>query len=311
MNPFAELHPTIYRVLAGLIGMLVVVTGIVAWNERGKSRTSELWLRVTSWWTILTLFAGSILLGIKGTLWLLGFVSYLALKEYFSLIPTRRSDRRVLFWAYLAIPLQYYWVYIGWYGMFLIFIPVYLFLLIPLRKVLIGETEGFLRSVGTIHWGLMITVFSLSHAGYLMVLPASVSPVGGAGLLLFLVVLTELNDVMQYVWGKSLGHRKVAPSVSPGKTWGGLAGGIGTTMLLAWIAAPWLTPFNNYEAVAAGLLIGLFGFIGDITISAVKRDIGIKDSGQLIPGHGGILDRVDSLTYTAPLFFHYLYFLHY
>jgi phosphatidate cytidylyltransferase len=311
MNPFAELHLTIYRVLAGLIGVLVVVTAIVAWRERGKSRTIELWLRVTSWWTILTLFAGSILLGIKGTLWLLGFVSFLALKEYFSLIPTRRSDRRVLFWAYLAIPLQYYWVYIGWFGMFLIFIPVYLFLLIPLRKVLIGETEGFLRSVGTIHWGLMITVFSLSHAGYLMVLPASVSPVGGAGLLLFLVVLTELNDVMQYVWGKSLGHRKVAPSVSPGKTWGGLAGGIGTTMLLAWIAAPWLTPFNNYEAVAAGLLIGLFGFIGDITISAVKRDIGIKDSGQLIPGHGGILDRVDSLTYTAPLFFHYLYFLHY
>jgi phosphatidate cytidylyltransferase len=311
MNPFAELHPTIYRVLAGLIGVLVVVTAIVAWRERGQSRGSELWLRVTSWWTILTLFAGSILLGIKGTLWLLGFVSFLALKEYFSLIPTRRSDRRVLFWAYLAIPLQYYWVYIGWFGMFLIFIPVYLFLLIPLRKVLIGETEGFLRSVGTIHWGLMITVFSLSHAGYLMVLPASVSPVGGAGLLLFLVVLTELNDVMQYVWGKSLGHRKVAPSVSPGKTWGGLAGGIGSTMLLAWIAAPWLTPFNNYEGVAAGLLIGLFGFIGDITISAVKRDIGIKDSGQLIPGHGGILDRVDSLTYTAPLFFHYLYFLHY
>lgn len=311
MSPFAELHPTIYRVLAGLIGVLIVVTAIVAWKERGKSRNSELWLRVTSWWTILTLFAGSILLGIKGTLWLLGFVSFLALKEYFSLIPTRRSDRRVLFWAYLAIPLQYYWVYIGWFGMFLIFIPVYLFLLIPLRKVLIGETEGFLRSVGTIHWGLMITVFSLSHAGYLMVLPASVSPVGGAGLLLFLVVLTELNDVMQYVWGKSLGRRKVAPTVSPGKTWGGLAGGIGTTMLLAWIAAPWLTPFNDTEALAAGLLIGMFGFIGDITLSAVKRDIGIKDSGQLIPGHGGILDRVDSLTYTAPLFFHYLYFLHY
>ena len=311
MNPFAELHPTIYRVLAGLIGLLVVITAMVAWRERGQSRNSELWLRVTSWWTILTLFAGSILLGIKGTLCLLGFVSFLALKEYFSLIPTRRSDRRVLFWAYLAIPLQYYWVYIGWFGMFLIFIPVYLFLLIPLRKVLIGETEGFLRSVGTIHWGLMITVFSLSHAGYLMVLPATVSPVGGAGLLLFLVVLTELNDVMQYVWGKTLGRRKVAPMVSPGKTWGGLAGGIGTTMLLAWIAAPWLTPLNDTQALAAGLLIGMFGFIGDITLSAVKRDIGIKDSGQLIPGHGGILDRVDSLTYTAPLFFHYLYFLHY
>ena len=129
--------------------------------------------------------------------------------------------------------------------------------------------------------------------------------------MLYLVVLTELNDVAQYLWGKATGRRKVAPTVSPGKTYGGLLGGLATTVLLAWAAAPWLTPFDTYQALAAGLIIGLFGFVGDITLSAVKRDIGIKDSGSLIPGHGGILDRVDSLTYTAPLFFHYLYYLHY
>jgi phosphatidate cytidylyltransferase len=311
MNPFVLPHPHVLLLLGGLYVALVFATALVAWKLQGQPKGGELWLRMTSWWKIITLFSVAILIGPQGAVWLLGFVSFLALKEYFSLIPTRRADRRVLFWAYLAIPLQYYWAYIGWYGMFIIFIPVYLFLLVPLRKVLIGETQGFLHSVGTIHWGLMTTVFSLSHAAFLMALPAEGSPAGGAGLLLFLVVLTELNDVMQYVWGKSIGRTKVAPSVSPGKTWGGLAGGVGTTVLLAWLLAPWLTPLDDLHAILAGLLIGLFGFIGDITISAVKRDIGIKDSGSLIPGHGGILDRVDSLTYTAPLFFHFLYFLHY
>lgn len=311
MVMFEHLHPRVLLVLGGLALLLLLATLVVVWITRGRPPGNELRLRVQSWWLILGLFALAILLGTKGAVWLFGLVSFLALKEYFSLIPTRRSDRRVLFWAYVSIPLQYYWVAIGWYGMFIIFIPVYLFLLVPLRKVLIGETEGFLHSVGTIHWGLMTTVFSLSHAAFLLALPEQISPAGGAGLLLYLVVLTELNDVAQYLWGKSLGKRKVAPSVSPGKTYGGLLGGVFTTVLLAWFAGPWLTPLNGYQALAAGLIIGVFGFVGDISISAVKRDIGIKDSGSLIPGHGGILDRVDSLTYTAPLFFHYLYYLHY
>lgn len=311
MVMFEHLHSRVLLVLGGLALLLLLATLVVAWITRGRPPGNELRLRVKSWWLILGLFALAILLGAKGAVWLFGLVSFLALKEYFSLIPTRRSDRRVLFWAYLSIPLQYYWVAIGWYGMFIIFIPVYLFLLVPLRKVLIGETEGFLHSVGTIHWGLMTTVFSLSHAAFLLALPEQISPAGGAGLLLYLVVLTELNDVAQYLWGKSLGKRKVAPNVSPGKTYGGLLGGVFTTVLLAWFAGPWLTPLSGYQALAAGLIIGVFGFVGDISISAVKRDIGIKDSGTLIPGHGGILDRVDSLTYTAPLFFHYLYYLHY
>lgn len=311
MVMFEHLHSRVLLVLGGLALLLLLATLVVAWITRGRPPGNELRLRVKSWWLILGLFALAILLGAKGAVWLFGLVSFLALKEYFSLIPTRRSDRRVLFWAYLSIPLQYYWVAIGWYGMFIIFIPVYLFLLVPLRKALIGETEGFLHSVGTIHWGLMTTVFSLSHAAFLLALPEQISPAGGAGLLLYLVVLTELNDVAQYLWGKSLGKRKVAPNVSPGKTYGGLLGGVFTTVLLAWFAGPWLTPLSGYQALAAGLIIGVFGFVGDISISAVKRDIGIKDSGTLIPGHGGILDRVDSLTYTAPLFFHYLYYLHY
>jgi phosphatidate cytidylyltransferase len=246
------------------------------------------------------------------SLFLFGFLSFLALKEYLSLIPTRRADRRVLFWTYLAILAQYYWVGIAWYGLFIIFIPVYMFLFLPIRMILIGETEGFLKAAGTLHWGLMTTVFCLSHAAYLLVLPEEVNPAaGGAGLLLFLVFLTELNDILQYIWGKLLGQHKIIPKVSPNKTWEGFLGGVVTTTFVAVLLAPWLTPLNLWQSGFAGILIATAGFFGDVSISAIKRDLGIKDSGNLLPGHGGILDRVDSLTYTAPLFFHFIYYLHY
>jgi CDP-diglyceride synthetase len=184
-------------------------------------------------------------------------------------------------------------------------------LLIPARMVLAGETEGFLKAAGTLHWGLMTTVFSLSHAAYLLALPSETNTAGGAGLLFFLVFLTQFNDVAQYTWGKVFGKDPVVPKVSPKKTQQGLAGGVLTTLLASWVIAPYLTPLNHQEALLAGLLIGLGGFLGDVVISAIKRDIGVKDSGSLIPGHGGIMDRVDSLTFTAPLFFHFLYYLHY
>ena len=228
------------------------------------------------------------------------------------MITTRRADRRVVFWAFLAIPVQFYWVAIGWYGMFIIFIPVYLFLLIPARMVLIGETQGFLKAAGTLHWGLMITVFSISHAAYLLALPENpAAPAGGAGLLFYLVFLSQFNDVAQYTWGKLFGKHPVVPKVSPKKTVEGLLGGVLTTTLIGWLIAPYLTPLSGWWALLAGLIIGLSGFFGDVVISAVKRDIGVKDSGTLIPGHGGIMDRIDSLTFTAPLFFHFLYYLYY
>jgi phosphatidate cytidylyltransferase len=223
----------------------------------------------------------------------------------------------VLFYAYLAIPIQLYLVYIGWYGLFTIFIPVYMFLFLPLRMVLIGETEGFLAAAGTLYWGLMITVYSLSHVAYLLKLPNpgggtwNDSAPAGVTLVLFLIMCTQLNDVFQYLWGKSIGRRKVAPRVSPGKTWGGLLGGVVTTILLATIVGARMTPLSRGESAIAGLIIGLGGFFGDLTESALKRDLHIKDSGSVLPGHGGILDRVDSLTFTAPLFFHYIRYTHF
>ncbi len=305
---FSGLTPVLQWAMAGIFGLLLVATLIVFVLRRVNPERdyAELGLRVRSWWVMAAIFLVALALSRTVSLVFLALVSFLALKEYLSLIPTRRADRRVLLWAYLAIPIQYLWVGAEWYGMFIIFIPVYAFLLLPVQMVLIGETSGFLKAAGTLHWGLMTTVFSLSHAAYLLVLPAGENPgAGGPGLLLFLVFLTQFNDVSQFVWGKTLGRAKALPKVSPGKTQAGVVGGVITTTVLAMLMAPWLTPLVWYEALAAGVLISLGGFLGDVSISAVKRDIGVKDSGGLLPGHGGILDRIDSLTYTAPLFFHF------
>lgn len=306
--------PPVLYALGGIFAVLAVATLVVRFLRwrRPSVDDRELAQRVNSWWVMVSVFTLAIALDRQVSLVFFAFVSFLALKEYFSLIPTRRADRRVLFWAYLAIPLQYGWIADEWYGMFIIFIPVYAFLFLPMRMVMIGETQHFLRAAGTIHWGLMTLVFSLSHLAFLLVLPeAEATVAGGAGLVLFLVLLTEGNDVAQYLWGKLLGRHKIVPRVSPNKTWEGFIGGFLTTAGLAVLMAPWLTPMSRAHALGAGLMIAWAGFIGDVVISALKRDLGVKDSGSLIPGHGGILDRIDSLTYTAPLFFHFLRYFYF
>ncbi|MDE1153163.1 MAG: phosphatidate cytidylyltransferase [Micavibrio sp.] len=307
--------PQLLYTLGGIWFLLVVASVVVfalVKSRPGRDYT-ELALRTRSWWLMIGLFSIALLSNLVVALSFLGFISFLGFKELVSLMPTRRADRRVLFWAYLAIPVQYYWAGIGWYGMFIIFIPLYMFLFIVFRMIIAQATEGFLKSAATIHWALMTCVFSVSHMGYLLVLPkiSAGGSVGGAGLLLYLVFLTQFNDVAQYCWGKTFGRHKVLPLVSPKKTWEGLLGGIGSTAAAAVLLAPVLTPFDNLHALLAGLIIGIFGFIGDVSISAVKRDIGVKDMGTTIPGHGGIMDRIDSLTFTAPLFFHFTYYFYY
>jgi phosphatidate cytidylyltransferase len=309
-----HIGPAVLGSLGGLFAILVAASTahLVLKKTRPQTDFTEIGLRIRSWWVMVSIFTLAMLLSRNVSLFFFAFISFLALKEYLSIIPTRRADRRVLLWAYLAIPLQYFWAGIEWYGLFIIFIPIYLFLFLPLCMVIIGETRDFLRSAGTLHWGLMTMVFSISHLAYLLVLPQAGNPgAGGSGLLLYLVFLTQSNDVSQFLWGKSCGRRKIVPRVSPNKTWEGFLGGVGTTTVLAVVLSRLLTPLSLPLAFAAGILISTAGFVGDITISAIKRDIGVKDSGNLLPGHGGILDRIDSLTYTAPLFFHFIYYFYY
>ena len=310
---YLAVHP-VYASVAALFGVLIVASIIVFFLRRGDSENKhkELADRVKSWWFMIAIFSLAISTSPLVSVVFFALISFLALKEYVSIVPLRRADRRLLFWVYLTIPMQYFFVYTGWYGMFIVFIPVWVFFLLPFRLIIAGETEGFLKSVTAISWGLMITVFAISHAAMLMSFPATDEHVaGGVGLLLFMVILNQGNDVAQYVWGKLFGKHKIVPKVSPKKTWEGFLGGMITVTLGAVLLAPVLTPFSIGFAIAAGMLISAAGFIGDVNISALKRDMNIKNSGSLIPGHGGILDRIDSLSLTAPLFFHMVRYFYY
>jgi len=302
-----------FYAMAGIFAVLLLATLIqfLLSVKNSEKDYTELRQRITSWWWIIGLLFLFLAIGTTSTIVFFAFVSFLALKEFLSIVPTRQGDRNAVFWAYLSIPFQYYWVAMGWYGMFIIFIPVYMFLFIPMRMVFKGETEGFIKAAGTLHWSLMMTVFAVSHIAYLLVLPEKNILAGGVGLVLFLMFMTQFNDVSQYIWGKLFGKHKIVPKVSPNKTWEGFLGGLVTITIVAGFIAPYLTPMSQLQGFIAGALISMSGFIGDVVISSVKRDLKIKDSGNLLPGHGGILDRMDSLIYTAPLFFHYLYYLHY
>lgn len=295
--------------------VILLITGsLIRWRLQVKNPQTdylELKQRIQSWWWMIAILFGILLAPTTVSIIFFSLLSFLALKEFFSIMPTRQADRRILLWAYLAIPLQYYWVATNWYGMFLIFIPIYVFLFLPMRAVFIGETKGFIRSLGTIHWAVMLSVLCVSHIAYLLQLPVKNEQAGALGLVLFLIFITQFNDVCQYIWGKTLGKHKIIPKVSPKKTWEGFIGGVITVTLISGFVAPYLTPLTMVQGFVAGTLIAISGFVGDVVISSVKRDLAIKDSGTLIPGHGGLLDRIDSLIYTAPLFFHFLYYLHY
>jgi phosphatidate cytidylyltransferase len=310
-----SLAPGIPLVLAGNLTILMVATGFLGFfKDRLKLASySELQKRIKSWWIIFAL-CSMVFMSNEGVfLMFLAMLSYIALKEFVSMVSTRRTDRNIYLLAYFTIPLQYLWIAQGWYGLFITFIPIIMFLLLQVIMMVNSNPKGYLSSFAILYFGLMTTVFSLSHLGYLMILPASDTiEISGTCLVLYLVVLTQLNDVSQYIWGKFLGTRKIMPSISPNKTWEGMLGGMMMTALLSLLLAPILTPFGSFLAICIGALIAITGLLGDLSISAIKRDLGLKDTGNLLPGHGGLLDRIDSLIFTAPLFFHgyYAYLLY-
>lgn len=276
-----------------------------------KANLKELKDRTKSWWFMATIFILATIVNTNISYIAIAFLSFVAFRELYSLLGFRDSDRRAIFWAFISIPIQYYLAFIGWYGAFIIFIPVVMFLILPLRLVLKGNTNGIVKSMSLLQWTLMLTVFGISHMAYLLSLPEIDGfNSGGRGLLLFLVFLTEINDVMQFTWGKLLGKNKIIPKISPNKTWEGFVGGLISTTIIGYFLG-FLTPLSTIQTIFVSFMIALSGFVGDIVISSVKRDIGIKDMGNSIPGHGGVLDRIDSLSYTAPVFFHLIYYLAY
>lgn len=300
-------------VVALIFGILTFATLLffVVGKIKPNANLHELKTRTKSWWVMATIFIGATIFNSNISFVAIGMLSFVAFRELYSTLGFRESDRRAIFWAFLAIPIQYYLAYIGWYGAYIIFIPIVMFLFLPLRLVLKGDTTGIIKSMSSLQWILMLTVFGISHMAYLLSLPEKPGfSSGGRGLLLFLVFLTEINDIMQFTWGKLLGKHKIIPKVSPNKTWEGFIGGLISTTIIGYFLG-FLTPLTDIQVVFVSFMIAFSGFIGDIVMSSIKRDIGVKDMGSSIPGHGGVLDRIDSLAYTAPVFFHLVFYMAY
>ena len=260
--------------------------------------------RINAWWVMILIIFAAAALGFYGVIGLFFVISFMALREFLSLLYIRRGDHLALAACfYVILPLQYFLVAIDWFSMFTIFIPVYGFLFLPILSALLGDTAHFLDRSTKVQWALMISVFCISHIPAILTLDIEGFEDKKLLLMIFLILVVQSSDVLQYVWGKLFGKHKIAPKLSPSKTVEGFVGGVVSASVLGGLLY-WLTPFNPVQAVLMSLLICLMGFLGGLVMSAMKRSMGVKDWGNMISGHGGMLDRMDSLCFAAPIFFH-------
>jgi phosphatidate cytidylyltransferase len=298
------------KLFAG-VAIVLLTASCIAWLLRWRVAKGQphavidnLVSRINAWWVMVGAIATAFVFGKLGVVALFFFISFYALREYLTLSYSRRGDHAAMAACFfIGLPVQYHLVAIEYYGLYSIFIPVYAFLLLPILSAFSQDTKRFLERSAKIQWGLMMCVFCVSHVPALLTL--QIPGYEGRHLLLiaFLVIVVQGSDVLQYVWGKLLGKRKVAPELSPSKTWEGLIGGVTSATVLG-AALYWLTPFTPWQSAGIALLLCTMGFLGGLVMSAIKRDRGVKDWGDMIEGHGGMLDRLDSIVFAAPVFFH-------
>jgi phosphatidate cytidylyltransferase len=297
----------VYRILGSLLAAASLASLIgYALKRRHPLNPAidNLNARIRSWWVMILLGGGALLAGRLAIILLFASISFLALREFVTQAPVRRADHSALFICFfLALPVQYVLIGIGWYGLFSIWIPVHCFLALAVAAVLFTDTGRFLDRTAATQWGLMVCVYCISHIPALMTLriPGYESRV--ALLMVFIVLIAQVGDILQYVWGKLIGRHRVSPILSPSKTVEGLVGGVLSATVFGALLRP-ITPFTVPQAALMAFLIAILGFLGGLVMSAIKRDRGIKDWSHLIEGHGGMLDRIDSLCFSAPVFFH-------
>ena len=304
-------EPLFLRLGLGVVALLAASTlvGFVLQRRvrspEARATVDNLNARVRSWWIMAGVFAAALVLDRRVTLCLFGALSFLALREFMSLTPTRPADHRALLLGfYVVVPLQYWLIAVDWYGFYAILVPVYVFAALPAVSVLAGDTQDFLARTAKLQWGLWLTVYALSAAPALLLLhdiPGYRLP--PAMLLLYLMIVVQMSDVFQYVCGKLFGRTLLAPAISPSKTVEGLIGG-GLIAVAVGTGLHVITPFSPLQAAGMSTVLVIAGFLGGLVLSAIKRDLGAKDWGSVIGGHGGILDRMDSVCFSAPLFFH-------
>lgn len=302
--------PHLLWLLGGVAAILIVATVIgqalrLRLAPDGTNPVIEnLNARIAAWWGMVALLSIAFLAGRAGVVILFALLSFAALREFLSLTVKHSADHWSLAAGFFVIlPLQYWLIWTDWYGLYSIFVPVYAFLLLPVVSALRGTTKHFLVRVAETQWALMLCIFCISHVPALLSLDIPGFEGRNVILIAWMIFVVQLSDVLQYVWGKLIGRTKVAPNLSPSKTWEGFVGGTLTATLIG-TSLWWMTPFSLLEAAGMCLVITLMGFFGGLVMSAIKRDKGVKDWGHMIAGHGGFIDRLDSVIFAAPIFFH-------
>lgn len=313
-------------VILGALGIASIVGAVLSRRERvgiesALVRRFNHKLRV--WWIMIVIFALAFFINRISVVLLFGLVSFWALREFITMTPTRRGDHRTLFWVFFIFtPLQYVLIALGsnpparlggnsgidYYDYYSIMIPVYASLFIPARAAIAGDYKRFLERSAKIQSGLLICVYSLSYAP--AILDLELKQTGGAiwagspvSVLIFFILIAQLSSVFVRGWGKLAGNYVIAEKINASRTWEGVLGSMVTTGLVA-STLFWATPFHPWEAGLLGAVVSLMAFGGTMTMSAIKRDRGVTDTGTLVQGHAGVLDQIDNVCFAAPVFYH-------
>ncbi|MEX2468185.1 MAG: phosphatidate cytidylyltransferase [Pseudohongiellaceae bacterium] len=315
----------LYWALAALFISLVlgsIARFISLRNAEAELRRKRL-LSLRTWWMLALAVSAALLAGRPGICMLLAAASCTGWYEITRMLAPRPEDRLAIRAGYLLILVNYALILFGADSLYPVFLPVAAPIVIAVLMLIGDQPKGYVRAAGGFLWGIMFLGYGVSHAAYVFIRPETQGgPLGAVGWFLFLVILTECDDIFQAIVGRRFGKHKrrlIAPVISPNKTLEGFFGGMLVIVILAPLLAPWLTSLNaagpiplpaSLQSIIAPVLIALLisfaGYFGDINMSAIKRDAGVKDSSRLLPGMGGIIDRIDSLTMTAPVFIYFV-----
>jgi phosphatidate cytidylyltransferase len=308
------LAQTFFAVLAGLVVLFAAATAFGSWlGTRAATpvaaiRIQQMNSRLRAVWTVILLFAVAFALGDVAIAVVFAIASFFALREFVALTPIKQGDYWALVIAfYVVIPVQYVLVATGGRVMFTVFIPVYVFLTLPVLMALRQDIELYLQRIAKVQWGLMITVYCVSHAPAIAALEPPGYEGSGALLLLFFLLVVQMADLFGVIFSAAL-HGTHLRSNRTKTREGVLAGGIAATLLGT--ALWWMTPFAWWQALLMSAATVTAGFMGGLVLASVKRSMGATDLGAgmdataPVPLSRGVLDRLDGLSFAAPVFFH-------
>lgn len=306
MSPAAAIASPIFRFYVVLIAMLLLAAGVAIVLLRWKSSrdVTSAWKAYCGWLLMIPVVLGAIFLGRIATIVLFTGLSLLGFKEFARATGLYR-DWLMTGAVYLSIAAVGIVSLVhdpttgvpGWFGLFMA-APVYAISVILLLPIARDRVQGQLQTLALAILGFIYIGWMFGHFAFLA---NSDDPYG---YLLYLVFAVELNDIAAFTCGRLFGRHPLRHAISPNKTWEGSLGALAVSLVLPWLLHFSFPHFGPLQCILTGLIVGIGGQLGDLSISVIKRDLGVKDMGALIQGHGGILDRIDSLIFVAPLFLH-------